>query len=89
MHNIHITVAMYDDKSVRCSNQQLLDNILAGRLVPARMCYDVHHNGPNGFPWGNREESGLSALIDELKDFPDTPQCAAWEGKYIDIWITM
>lgn len=89
MKNMHITVAMYDNKEVRCSHPQLLDNILQEKIFPAKVCYDVRHNGPHGNPWGSREERGLHALMEDLKEFPDTPQCAAWEGKYIDIWITM
>lgn len=84
-----ITVAMFDDHTTSCSNQQLLDNIISGRLFPERIIYEVHHNGPHGNPWGNREERGISSLKVDLKDFPSTPQCADWEGKYIDIWVTM
>lgn len=89
MRIINVTVAMYDNKSVCCSNPQLLDNILQEKIFPAKVSYNVCYNGPYGNPWGNREEKGLLALRKDLKEFPDTPRCTAWEGKYIDIWITM
>lgn len=85
---IHIGVRIFDNGKVFCKEQTMLDNILSGKIHCTNVDYDVHYNGPHGWPWGEREEHGLEALREDIKDIPEADPWS-WSYKHVNIWVTL
>lgn len=88
MRLTHIGVDIFDDGRIQCKEQTMLDNILSGKIHCSNVDFDVHYNGPHGWPWGERAEEGIDALKQEIKDIPES--CLGlWCYKHINVWVTL